>query len=606
MDTKKISKKLFWLIFVVVFIVIAIFMGRGIYNFIYESQVEVKVMEVGTKISFDHNSPKAISVIKFDDSKDGVKLLLKDYILEVIIPPSKTLSAPFDSAVLPDGRIVMSGNKGRLVSVSLQSEIKETNIPSNMNFESSDDGTMWYYSFVTGNILYWREGMNEAEFVAKLPSVYTDGSIAVSPDGKEIYIAWWKLDYDINRKESALYRYTWEKGLIKILEGTDDSVLRAVEVTKNGEVYVAATNGIFRLNEKNKLDTVYRIMRQHITSDGLTSDQEGNLYFSAYGFNQGVYKLSPDGNAKQIVGIKDKMNVPFGLSYDNNNELIIGVIKEKGKLISIDKQGTIKSLNNPTGFTTPIAIEEHPEGGIFVNGDEVGLLYLDRNGKVHNFRSGITSYQPPAADFVFDNNGLIYYTYAAPGFDSMIVTINANGKVEELTRDVGAPAGITKNNDGKIYYADYEKGVVFMLTDKGESISVMENIPSPVGITIDSNDVFYVSAAQENAQPDPNALNEVYNTRILRFKEGEEPEEIIDFDEGWHSFTFFDVDDKGNLYLPDGDKLLMRSVDGEVKEVANGFQNIRAARITKDGSIYLTDYSAGALYRLKLIGEVNK
>jgi sugar lactone lactonase YvrE len=553
-----------------------------------------------TKIEIDRNPPPAVETITFGAPKGGINLLSKEFILETIIPPSKTISAPFDSAVLPDGRIVMSGNDGRLVSVSLQGEIKETNIPAGVNFEASDNGVMWYYNFVGGDVSYWRAGQNERIPVAQLPPVYTDGSIAVSPDGKAVYIAWWKLDYDINRKESALYRYTSEEGLVKILDGTKDSVLRAVEVTHDGRVYVAATNGVFRLNEENKLTLVYKIRFNHITSDGLTSDEEGNLYFSAFGFNQGVYKLSPDGKAEVISKSEDEIDVPFGLSWDKNNQLVIGVRKEKGQLISIDREGVIKVLNGASGFTTPIAIEEHPDGGIFVNGDEVGLLFVDGTGKVSNFRNRIVSYQPPAADFVFDNGGLIYYTYAAPGFDSMIVTIDANGKIKEFARNVGAPAGIDIGPDGKIYYADYEKGAIFMLTDKGESIPIQENIPFPVGLVIDSNNTLWVGAAEEGAKGDPGALNEVYSTRILRFTAGGEPEEIISLGEGKEgSFTFFDVDENGNLYLPQEDKLLLRSADGEITEIANGFQHVRAARITKDGSIYVTDYSAGALYRLR-------
>ena len=68
-----------------------------------------------------------------------------------------------------------------------------------------------------------------------------------------------------------------------------------------------------------------------------------------------------------------------------------------------------------------------------VNGDEVGLLYISE-GKAHTFRNDIVSYQPPAADFAFDGDGLIYYTYAAPGFENMIVTIDSVGNVNELQK----------------------------------------------------------------------------------------------------------------------------------------------------------------------------
>jgi len=65
------------------------------------------------------------------------------------------------------------------------------------------------------------------------------------------------------------------------------------------------------------------------------------------------------------------------------------------------------------------------------------------------------------------------------------------------------------------------------------------------------------------------------------------------------AFTFFDVDQAGNLYLPDTNKLLLRSAEGELTVLATGFKYLRGATIAKDGSIYLTDYVASALYRLK-------
>jgi len=526
-------------------------------------------------------------------NKGGIELLSEDYILEVIIPASKTGSAPFDSAVLPDGRIVMSGNQGHLVSVSLDKEIKETDIPANMNFEASEDNAIWYYEWVRGQLSYWKSGQQPV-VVAELPVTYTDGSIAVSPDGKTVYVGWWKLDYDINQKKSALYRYTDKSGLVKVLDGTDDSVIRAVEVTPSGEVYVATTKAIFRLADDDSLIPVLSLYPEYPRSDGLTSDRAGNLYLSVeFGNGGGIYKLSPDGKQQSLAEFDDRFDVPFGLSFDERNSLVIGVRKEKGELVSVDSLGTVSVLNDPSGLVTPIAVEEHPEGTVFVNGDEVGLLYISE-GKAHTFRNAIVSYQPPAADFAFDGDGLIYYTYAAPGFENMIVTIDSVGNVNEVTKDVGAPAGIDIKG-GKIYYADYEKGTVFLLTENGKSIPVVEDLYYPVGVDVDSEGNIWVTSGEEGM--DVGTLDEVFSNRILKFSDGK-IEEILALGEG-HAFTFFDVDKEGNLYLPDYDKLLLRSPDGKLTELATGFKQLRGATIAKDGSIYLTDYGVSALYRLK-------
>ena len=537
----------------------------------------------------------------------GVELVSREHVLEVIVPPPLTATAPFDSAILPDGSVVMSGNEGRLVSVGPEGEIGDTRIPGGMNFEPADDGTMWYYNWVQGEVSFWKEGMDGGpEVAASLPPVYTDGSIAVSPDGSAVYVAWWKLDYDVH-KESALYRYTEDEGLVKLLDGTDSLVLRAVEVTRDGKVYIAATDGIYRLEGDNERIQVHRIMFNYVTSDSLTSDEEGNLYFSALGWGMGVFKLSDDGSAETIATFSEEVDVPFGLSWDGRNGRVIGVRKEKGELISIDGDGNVAVLNDPSGLSTPIAIREHPDGGVFVNADEAGPMYIDGSGDVvryPTFGARLVYYQPPAADIVFDEDGLMYYTCAAPGFMSKIVTIDAFGEVRDITasseHEVSSPAGIAVDSRGRVFYADYRQGAVLELSADGESTPVLEGIPYPVGLVIDGHDTFWVSAAPEGSQATDNPLDEVDRTRVLRFRPGEVPQEVFNFgDEDGHTFTFFDVDDEGTIYLPDNEILWRVGTDGTVTELATGFRNIRAARIFKDGSVYLVDYEAGALYRLR-------
>ncbi|MDP7079691.1 MAG: hypothetical protein QF415_07370 [Candidatus Undinarchaeales archaeon] len=558
-------------------------------------------------IEFDRRAPPAVTIINAGETVRGVKLISREHILEVIVPPPLTATAPFDSAILPDGSVVMAGNEGLLVSVGPEGAISETRIPGGMNFEPADDGTMWYYNWVDGEVSFWKEGIDGGpEVAASLPPVYTDGSIAVSPDGSAVYVAWWKLDYDV-KKESALYRYTEDEGLVKLLDGTDGSVLRAVEVTQDGTVYVAATDGIYRLEGDNELALVHRILYNHVTSDGLTSDEEGNLYFSALGWGMGVFKLSDDGSAETIATFSEDVDVPLGLSWDQNNGRVIGVRKEKGELISIDGDGDVSVLNDPSGLSTPIAIREHPEGGVFLNADEAGPMYIDGSGDVvryPTFGARPVYYQPPAADIVFDEAGLMYYTCAAPGFMSKIVTIDAYGEVRDITgsseHEASSPAGIAVDSRGRVFYADYRQGAVLELSADGESTPVLEGIPYPVGLVIDSHDTFWVSAAPEGSQATDNPLDEVDRTRVLRFRPGEELEEVFNFgDDDRHSFTFFDVDDEGTIYLPDDNILWRVSPDGEATELATGFRNIRAARIFKDSSVYLVDYEAGALYRLR-------
>ena len=517
--------------------------------------------------------------------------------LEVVIPPSPTQSAPFDTAVLSDGTIVMAGSEDRLVSVSLDGAIEPTEYPTGMNFEGDRNGVMWYYNFPDGRLYRWDPEKRRSEEVATLPAAYSDGTIAVSPDGETVYVGWWLGD----KRKSALYRYRDSSGLEKLLERPADSMIRAVEVTVDGSVYVACTDGIYRLQPNDTLKPFHLFFNReiYIASDGLTSDQEYNLYFSAYSDEPGIFRLAMKGKLERIVRFKEGIDLPFGLSWHSQKNLILGVRKEKGEILSVDRRGNVNVLNDPSGLTTPIAIEEHPDGTVFINGDEIGLLTVEADKKVRIFCRGMCCYQPPPADFAFDRNGLIYYTCAAPGFRSELVTIDQNRRIRTLTQNVGSPAGIDSGSDGKIYYADYDRGTVNLLKKSGRSIAIIENLYFPLGLVIDEEDNFWVGTAEKGASS--RTLGEVPSSRILKYDRRGNLLETIDFrDWGQVDITFFDVDKGGNLYVPMGNTLIRRNYNGSVEVMAQEFRHIRGAKVFSNGYLYFVDYGNPALYRLKI------
>jgi sugar lactone lactonase YvrE len=524
------------------------------------------------------------------------------YEIEAVVPAGLTASAPFDTTITPKGEIVMAGSRGKLVKLVGDGRFETLGAPAGINFECTDEGVFWYYDFPGGRLYRWQPGSADAEDVARLPQAYTDGSVAASPDGQTVYVAWWIRDDDPGKEASALYKYTDQFGLQKLFDMPKDLFLRAVEVTPQGRIYLATTEGIDLLVGKRR-EPVYRRGNLHITSDGLTSDLAGNLYFTGYaGGEPGLYRLDTTGQCRLIAINPEDEAMPFGLSFHEPSQRVICVRKKSGELLAIAMDGTIQRLNDPSGLTTPIAVEQHPEGTLFVNGDEAGLLRIAPNGTVENFnRSHICSFQPPAADFAFDRDGSIYYSEAAPGFPSSILEIDSMGNQRTITREVGAPAGIEAAPDGALYYADYGKSAVMRLQANGTSTVVAKNIPYPVGLAVDKRGRIWVGAAEPDATGDPYSLDEVENTRILRITPGRQPEEVVKLEDGrrHRAFTFFDVDEQGNLYLPDGDRLLLRTNTGEIRVIAEGFDHLQGACVCRDGSIVVTDYGIAALYRLR-------
>ncbi|MFO7782081.1 MAG: hypothetical protein R6W94_10695, partial [Spirochaetia bacterium] len=386
--------------------------------------------------------------------------------------------------------------------------------------------------------------------------------------------------------------------LEKLFDMPDDVFLRAVEVSPEGKVYLATSEGIDRLEGTSRAP-VYRRPEIYIRSDALTSDAEGNLYFSAYtDGGAGVYRLDPGGTAELISRNPEGALLPFGLSWDERERRVIGVRKESGELVAVDMDGSISVLNASSGLITPIAVEESSDGELLVNGDEVGLLRITEDGTVTRFAAGITSYQPPAADFAIAADRSIYYSEAAPGFTNRIIRIDPAGERTVLTRDVGAPAGIDVAPDGRVFYADYAHDAVYELEPDGSSRLVEDGIPSPVGLKVGPQGRIWVGSASAEDRRNPRALGEIVNSRILRFAPGEAPEIVFEADPG-RSISFFDIDEAGALYVPDGSRLLRRDPSGDIDVIVRGFVNARGAAVTAGGGIVVTDYGVSALYTVR-------
>ncbi|MCX7030863.1 MAG: hypothetical protein NTU62_12210, partial [Spirochaetes bacterium] len=63
---------------------------------------------------------------------------------------------------------------------------------------------------------------------------------------------------------------------------------------------------------------------------------------------------------------------------------------------------------------------------------------------------------------------------------------------------------------------------------------------------------------------------------------------------------FFDVDSSGNLYVPTRDSILRRDAGGRIEVLADGFTQLRGAKVCSDGYLYFVDYGNPALYRIRI------
>jgi hypothetical protein len=543
--------------------------------------------------------------------------------VETIVPPSDIDSAPFDTAVLPNGRTVVSGPKSKLLMLE-NGTLKTTEYPTNGRyFESDKYGRMWYWNCPRGT-LYKYESRGEQQIEGDSPNIkftlkqyinttYANGALAVDPDGSQVFVGWWR-DY---KGVSRVYRYdTILKKLQKVYDanGYPDKV-HALEVTNVGEVFLARSHDILKYNIPTGWIKYRNLPSGHnVNHDSLTSDSNGNLYYASVGVEKGIFMISPNDreDIKTLVPLTHKIEVPSGLSWNAKENYLTAVRKQKGELIKIHDfssgTGKITVLNKATGLVRPIAIEEGPRGSIFVNGDEVGLLKITKSGEVSIFKNEICSFQPPAADFTF-RNGLIYYSWAAPGFDGQIVTIPNSESYSVVAQEIGTPAGIDLGPENTIYYCNFSaNGGVYRLESRGPPTEIISNIPYPVGLVVDGNNHFWVGAAEPNAKPNPNTMNDVLSTRLLHFdSKGKFIGEVINtnkgqFKGGNYEFTFFDVDTWGeNIYLPMRNMIFRLDQKGGIINYHEGdYTALRGAKIFSDGYVYFVDYWASALYRIKM------
>jgi sugar lactone lactonase YvrE len=306
--------------------------------------------------------------------------------------------------------------------------------------------------------------------------------------------------------------------------------------------------------------------------------------------------LTSQGELKKLVDFDKGDPAVLGMAFDNKNKVLFAAQKTNQEVLRITENGAEELLGS-AGLTTPIALAINNNGEVFVNGDEVGVLKINLDsGEVSEYKTGLVCFQPPPAGMVFDKDGLLYYTEAAPGFPSRIITVDSSGKISVITQDVGCPAGIAIDNNGEVIYADYQNGAVYKLGKNGLSVTIVAGLSFPVGVVVGRDDAIYVATALPGTKGDPRSLNEPFRGSIIKYTKGSGIKEVYRTDS---NLSFFDVDLNGNLYIPDGNRLVVRYVDGRIETIANGFQWVRDAKIAKDGSIYVTDYSASALYRLK-------
>ena len=527
----------------------------------------------------------------------GPEAVSPEWTIHTVVPKASIATDLFDVQVLKDGRIIVDGPKGperKMVSVALDGTVAPTDIPWGGPFSDvSADGRIWFSGFpgYSGVFMTKPDGSGSRELFQYSPT-QSPLSISVARDGSQLFLTLMDLG------SSYLYRY--RNGTVDLLaQLPHDDPYRygyvVVEATDDGVVWVAGRKGLYALSNDRP---VLVIPLRDFNPRALTFDRGGNLYIAAHiGDQKWVYRLPPGGRSLETVhDLSGLLTFPsqINIRWDNTRDRLLLVHKGLHQIYVYDTGGP-RHLLKESMLSTPIAVAVRADGRVFVNGDELGVQYVDLDGKVHIFCVDLVCFQPPASDMVFVGDTL-YYSGGAPGFPSFIYEIDAAGRVAFRKGIDGVPAGIDVTAAGDIVFADYANGCIRRYSSGSPCRVLVGGLQYPVGLVAGPDGSFYVSVSDDTASIDPRDIVQAPRRRILKIAPDGTREEVVRFEDS--SVTFFDIDKTGVLYVPVGDRLLAVGPDGTITTLAQGFSTACDATIAPDGSVYLSDYSACALYRL--------
>ncbi|WP_038262970.1 hypothetical protein [Peptoclostridium litorale] len=528
------------------------------------------------------------------DGGQGGEIQESGWILESIVEPSVLGGAPFDIVVLSDGSVLAKGPNVKFVSIDKDGaeQAQETDIwaPGDY-YDVSEDGRIWCYNFFAGEIYVTEQGKQSfPEPLEYLPRCYSGGAISVAPDASAVYV----IVQEGMSESASLYRYKVEEAsLEKLIQVGEENLLYGVEVVKNGTVYIAGKKGVYALAEGlGMLPLVEWETPKCLNFDGMTSDSEGNLYI---GSSDGVYAVTPQGEVECIADTKGQPGYngdSIGLAYDETTGSLFAAAKESQNIYEI-REGEITKLLESSGLVVPIAIAINQQNEVYVNGDEIGVVKVSSSGNVEKICTrpdrDIVCYQPPAAGMAFGLFEELYFTESAPGFESSIAIIGQSGEIERIynlgDNDYSAPSGICVSESGVLYYADSARNAICMIGENGPQ-TVLQDVQNPIGVVTRDGITFWISVG---------AKDKGSYGKIVKISSGVETDVYAALNDG---LTFFDVDENGNVYVPDGDRMVLVGEDGGEQVLAEGFKSLKDAKIAGDGSVYFTDYGASALYRL--------
>ena len=524
-----------------------------------------------------------------------VELAEPGYTAEWFVAPG-AFNMPQDVLLTPQGNILVLASRNFALFEVMSNGSITTYADGVYGYTSDIDnnGNAYLYSHPDGRI-YQVTPDGIQSILAEDQNLVTDctSGIGVGPDGN-LYTARNLCDKGFMDK-ADLYRITLGGQVERVAE--EIPALMALKTDANGRLIAAALgNAIYELILDDFLFTQIGNLPGHDGSavNGLTSDEAGNLYISTGTWSSSgqVYRLDANGDFSLVADIPG--NGLSGIEWNSNTGEILGVQLQRGTLIAVSDDGSLREVVPGNGLTTPRGLAFSPCGELAVSNEDAGMMALiDPSGTVFPYFE-YNSFTSPVSFMWFDKDGKLYITEGAPGLTERVITVSPGDFRPVPLLDIARPCGIVQLDDGSLIVAETIHDRIVRISSDGSLTVFIDGVTRPSALALGADDYLYVVTGTAGRPLDEVHMPDSGDTIIRLSPEGTATEFAA-----WSKLTGLAFAPSGDLYAATGwdGEIVKISPDGRVAPFVSGLKEITDLAFDLAGNLYASDTVLNGIIR---------